>query len=129
MTRIVADASVLAAIAFGEPDAERWSAALDGALVYAPALLNYELASVARKKCRDHPALTRQVLTALGLALGPSSGIEWIDPSPVDVALLANATGLTVYDASYLWVAGFVGADLATKDASLAAAVDAFACR
>lgn len=120
---------MLAAIAFGEPDAERWSAALDGALVYAPALLNYELASVARKKCRDHPALTRQVLTALGLALGPSSGIEWIDPSPVDVALLANATGLTVYDASYLWVAGFVGADLATKDASLAAAVDAFACR
>ena len=65
----------------------------------------------------------------VGLALDASRGIEWVEPSPVDVALLANATGLTAYDASYLWVAAFVGADLATKDADLAAAVDAFACR
>ena len=36
--------------------------------------------------------------------------------------LLAKATGMTGYDASYLWLAGILGADLVTLDKKLAAA-------
>jgi predicted nucleic acid-binding protein len=41
--------------------------------------------------------------------------------------LLSNATGLSSYDASYLWLAGFLEADLVTRDRELAAAHDALA--
>ena len=44
VTRVVVDASVLAAITFGEPDAEAWSRRLDGAAVFAPRLLQYRAA-------------------------------------------------------------------------------------
>ena len=50
-----------------------------------------------------------------------------MDPNPVDVAMIANATGLSTYDASYLWLAGFLEADLATRDRKLAATLDPFA--
>ena len=43
---------------------------------------------------------------------------------PVDVVLLATATGTTAYDASYLWLAASLGADLVTLDDRLAKAVD-----
>ena len=41
--------------------------------------------------------------------------------------LLARATATTSYDASYLWLAAYLGADLVTLDKRLAAAVDALA--
>ena len=127
MRRVVVDASVLAAITFGEADAPEWSTRLDGAGLYAPTLLQYELASVARKKCREFPDRTREFLLALGLTLSPTRGIVWMDPNPVDVVMIANATGLSTYDASYLWLAGFLEADLATRDRKLAATLDPFA--
>ena len=43
----VVDASVLAAMAFGEPLADEAARLLSGADVYAPDLLPYELTSVA----------------------------------------------------------------------------------
>jgi predicted nucleic acid-binding protein len=127
MRRVVVDASVMAAIAFGEPDGSRWCSQLEGAELYAPTLLRYELSSVARKKCRQNPDLIRQVLLGLDLALDPGRGITWVDPSPVDVVVLSNATGLSPYDASYLWLAGFLEADLVTRDQELAAAHDVLA--
>jgi predicted nucleic acid-binding protein len=51
----------------------------------------------------------------------------WIDPNPSDVVLIANATGLTTYDASYLCVAGMIDGDLMTADRTLGAALDPFA--
>ena len=56
-------------------------------------------------------------------ALAARRGIVWHDVDAVDVALLAHATGLTVYDASYLWLAGWLEADLITLDRELAAAI------
>ena len=126
MTRVVVDASVLAAVTFGEPDAAEWSARLDGATVFAPKLLQYELLSVARKKCRQLPRRVPEILTALAAALDPAQGIAWLDPDPADVLLVANATGLTTYDASYLCLAGMLSADLVTADRTLEAALDAF---
>ena len=127
MTHIVVDASALAAVTFGEPDAAEWSRRLDGAAVFAPSLLQYELQSVARKKCRQAPPQAPAILRALEIALDPRQGITWLDPDPVDVVLLANATGLTTYDASYLCLAGMLDADLVTGDRSLTAALDPFA--
>ena len=40
----------------------------------------------------------------------------------VQVLALASATGLTAYDASYLWLARRLGAPLVTLDAQLARA-------
>lgn len=94
--------------------------------MFAPRLLQYELQSVAWKKCRQHPARTPQIVSALAAALDPSTGVTWVDPDPADVVLLAHAAGLTAYDASYLCVAAMAGADLLTADDALAAAVDPF---
>lgn len=124
MTRVVVDTSVLAAVTFGEPDADAWARRLDGAAVFAPRLLQYELQSVARKKCEKHPRRSREIVAALARALDPATGITWVDPNPADVVLLSNRTGLTAYDASYLCLAGLLGADLATADKRLAAAFD-----
>jgi predicted nucleic acid-binding protein len=39
--------------------------------------------------------------------------------------VLAETTGLTAYDAAYLWLARHLGAGLVTLDCKLAAAMDA----
>jgi predicted nucleic acid-binding protein len=52
MTRVVVDASAYAAIVFGEPEAAPVAQVLDGATVFAPPLLKFELASAALKKMR-----------------------------------------------------------------------------
>jgi predicted nucleic acid-binding protein len=127
MRRVVVDASALAAMTFGEPEADRCCRMLEGALLYAPSLLRYEMANAARKKCREASRKSADVASALSLALDPRRGIAYYDPNPVDVLLLASATGLSPYDASYLWLAGFLGADLVTLDKRLAAAHDAMA--
>jgi predicted nucleic acid-binding protein len=127
MTRVVVDASVLAAVTFNEPGAGAWVERLEGAALYAPTLLRYELQSVAWKKCRQDPGQARGILEALSLALDPAAGLTWIDPEPADVVLIANTSRLTAYDAAYVCLAGMLGADLATADEALAAAVDAFA--
>lgn len=124
MTRLVIDASVLAAITFGEPEAEAWSRRIEGAAVFAPRLLQYELQSVANKKCSRHPRKAAAILSALDRALDPTSGITWMDAQPSDVVLIASTSGLTAYDASYLCLAGMLGADLATADRRLAAALE-----
>jgi predicted nucleic acid-binding protein len=127
MTRVVADASALAAVIFGEARGAEISDQLHGAAVFAPTLLRYELQSVARKKCLKHPDRARETLEALDRALDARAGITWMDPNPVDVVLIAKATGLSTYDASYLWLAGYLEADLVTRDGALSAALDPFA--
>jgi len=120
MRPIVVDASALAAVVFGEPGADEVARRLDGAAVFAPDLLAFELASVARKKLRRHPERAEEILRALWAALDPRRGIEWRAVDHGDVVLLALRTGLTPYDASYLWLAGYLGADLVTLDERLA---------
>lgn len=127
MTPVVVDASALAAIAFREPEGRALGARLDGAAVFAPSLLKFELASVAWQKARTYPAQANAIVRALTNALAPGAGINWRDVDHADVVLLARATGLSTYDASYLWLAGSLGADLVTLDARLARAGDSFA--
>ena len=127
MNRVVVDASALAAVAFQEPGSESIRDRLEGATVFAPALLRYELVNTALKKARQRPADAAKILTALAIVLDDRSGLVWQDVDARDVALLAHAANLTAYDASYLWLAGALGADLVTLDSRLVKAVDALA--
>jgi predicted nucleic acid-binding protein len=124
MRRIVPDESALALVIFGDPEGEAVSRELDGAALFAPTLLRYELQCVAAKECRRQPGRRAQVLESLESALAPQAGIVWLDPNPVDVVLVATATGLSTYDASYLCLAGTLEADLVTRDRKLSAALD-----
>ena len=124
MKAVVVDASALAALVFDEPGAEMVAGRLDGCRVYAPPLLKYELANVAWKKARRHPELAGRVARALRVVLERESWISWMDVDHADALLIAHATGLTAYDASYLWLAGYLGADLVTLDGRVAAALE-----
>jgi predicted nucleic acid-binding protein len=121
VNRVVADASALAAVVFQEPGLNDVKLRLLGAEVFAPRLLQFEMANVAWKRIRRQPGEALATLTLLQAALGEGSGIQWMDVNMTDVVLIAQATGLTAYDASYLWLAGSVGADLVTLDKQLAA--------
>jgi predicted nucleic acid-binding protein len=127
VTRLVVDASALAALVFQEPEGDAVRLRLDGAAVFAPELLRFELANTAWKKVRRQPADAAKILTALSMALDGRSGLRWQDVDARDVVLLAHATGTTAYDASYLWLAASLGADLVTLDERLARAVDLLA--
>lgn len=113
----VVDASALAALLFGEPEAEAIAGRLDGARLAAPNLLAFELANVCMVKCRRHPD-QREALLA-GLKLRGRLGVEEIAIDHDAVVELALETGLTAYDASYLWLARQFGADLVTLDKAL----------
>jgi predicted nucleic acid-binding protein len=122
VNRVVVDASALAAVTFKEAGAEQTALRLLGAEIYAPRLLQFELANVAWKRNRREPHHSVATLTLLQAALAAESGILWMDVNTTDVVLVAQATGLTPYDASYLWLAASLGADLVTLDTRLAAA-------
>ena len=116
----VVDASALAAVLFGEPEAERVAALLEGHPLMAPTLLPYELANVCRRKVAAGEGEPEALLAALSL-LGRLD-VRLLDVDPVDTARLALATGLTAYDAAYLGLARALGAELVTLDAALARA-------
>jgi predicted nucleic acid-binding protein len=113
----VVDASAVAALLFGEPQANRVADRLKDASLYAPALLPFEVANVCLRKIRGHPA-DRDALIA-AFALLDAMGIVTVAVEHAGVLALADATGLTAYDASYLWIADALGADLVTLDRQL----------
>ena len=110
----VADASVMAAIAFGEPRADEAGALLDGSDIFAPTLLAYELTNVAMKKARAYPDRADAIERALSVSL--RLNIRWAEVDHEAVLRLALDTGLTVYDASYIYVAQALRVPLATFD-------------
>lgn len=115
---VVVDASALAALLFGEPDAPSISAALEGYALAAPTLLRYELASVYLKKVRRYAA-RRSALTDM-LRAYPLLAIDEVQPAANDIARLAEDTKSTAYDAAYLWLAQRLGAPIVTLDRRLA---------
>ena len=84
----------------------------------------YELASVARKKIRLDPDQEEPVLRALELLAAVP--FRWVIVDQRGSVRLAVQTGLTTYDAAYLWVARSVGAQLVTFDERLQAAIRQF---
>ena len=116
----VVDASALAALLFGEPEAETVASQLESNTLAAPAVLPFEMASVCLKKLRRHTEQREAILTAY--ALMDRLAIEYFQVQLSEVIALAEKSKLTVYDAAYLWLAQSLGAELVTLDTTLARA-------
>lgn len=121
MPAIVIDASALIAVVFGEPEGDAVRNFCHGAQLLAPQLLDYEIANVCLVKQRRHPdladKLTRQFAAFQLLAL------ERLPVQIGEVHLLATQTGLTAYDAAYLWLALQHDCPLITLDSALGKAM------
>lgn len=122
----VVDASALAAVAFNEPLASEMTERLADRQLVAPRLLAYELTNAAIRKLRKHPDQAILIRGGLARALSPDFAIFWSDVEATRVLELALETGLTAYDASYLWLARHLSAELVTLDTELAAAASRF---
>ena len=118
----VVDASVIASLIFEEPRAEEADSLLRGADLHAPLLMAYELTSIARKKAEQLPVQREDFAEALeaGLAMD----INWRDVRHSAVLRIALETGLTTYDACYLYLSRLLGAGLATFDRRLGRLAD-----
>ena len=115
---LAVDASAIAAIVFGEPEGQELANYCTGETLVAPTLLDFELANIGLKKIRRKLRLRADVIAAMQVAQGLR--IERIAVPAVDALALADRTGLTAYDAAYLWVAIARDAELVTLDDDLA---------
>ncbi len=113
----VVDASALAAILFGEPEAESVASQLGDSNLRAPVLIEYELANVCLIKCKRNPEQREALIRAFDLRR--EFDLEYVNADLDGTLILAAQTGLTVYDASYLWLARTLGMGLVTLDKQL----------
>ena len=116
----VIDASALAALVFSEPEAGDVVNRLEGARLAAPSLLDFELANVCLTKMRREPGKRDTVRAAFRLGRGMKVKTVAVDHAADDE--LCRTTCLAAYDASYLWLARELKAELVTLDRNLAAA-------
>ena len=123
MPDLVADASVIGAMVFGESRAEEAASLLGDDRLFGPTILGYEMAAIARKKILDEPDRREDLVNGLRTAL--DMNVQWREVDKLGVLQLALETGLTVYDASYLYVARSMGIELVTFDRRLRAAAAA----
>jgi len=110
----------MVAVAFDEPKAGDVVAWLDGQVLHAPLLFDLEMTNAAVSRCRAVPARAEHVLAALDEVLGMPIVRHAVDPRAVFT--LALESGLTAYDAAYLWLSRELKAPLVTLDKQLAAA-------
>ena len=115
----VVDASALAAIAFAEPGADAVIDEIDGHRLHAPTLVVFELMNVAWNRSRKQPAAASLFLDALEVLEG--LGLRFRGINQEEVVRLGLSTGLTAYDASYLWLARALDMPLVTLDRKLGA--------
>lgn len=117
---LVVDASAAGAMLFEEPEGPTIRAHIRGETLLAPHLIDYELANVCAKKIRRQPRDAVKLLVMLqGL---DHVSLRRVEVPSGDVARLALQTGLSAYDASYLWLAIHRDAELVTLDRELATA-------
>jgi predicted nucleic acid-binding protein len=113
----IVDASAMGALIFGEPKAREIAKALEDSQMAAPALIWFELASICLRKIITHPAQGDQILRAFNLAR--ELPIQIVEVDHWAVVTVAYETGLTTYDASYLWLARHLRGELVTLDRKL----------
>ncbi len=118
MTDKVIDASAIVALLFNELTRETVVARLRGASLHAPSLLEFEVASACLKKIRAAPSERQALLAAFALLPELPLTLETIDLG--EAIALAERTKLSLYDASYLWLARALRAELVTLDEKLA---------
>lgn len=113
---LVIDASVISALLFDEPERDQAQAWMQGKQLYAPQLLDYEVANVAVSKRRKGLPLAA---AEIALRHYESADIQLLDPDPAELVGLAERYELSAYDAAYLWLAAEIKAPLATFDRRL----------
>jgi predicted nucleic acid-binding protein len=116
----VIDASALGALLFGEPEGDNVAERLRDADLIAPALLPFEVANICLKKVRRHPDQRDGLVVAFEMLGRMDVGVVEVDHG--ETLRLAERSGLTAYDASYLWLARRTGSELVTLDRKLEAA-------
>jgi predicted nucleic acid-binding protein len=114
----VVDASAVVALLFNEVTRDLVVARLRGASLHAPSLLGFEVANACLKKMRASPAERQALLEAFSLFDQLSVVAEPIDLGAA--IAVAEQTELSLCDASYLWLARALGAELVTLDGKLA---------
>jgi predicted nucleic acid-binding protein len=119
MSDRVIDASAIAALAFAEDAALQVIEQIDGCSLHAPALVTFEIANVAWKLIRRTPTAKPRFMKALEFVDEMHLHYRGIDQR--GVVELGLETGLSAYDASYLWLSRYLGAPLVTLDRKLAA--------
>ena len=117
----VVDTSALAAVVFSEPTRTAIEARLSGATLYAPTLIDFEMASVCLKKIHERPADRSAIFAS-------HSNYEQFPIAKLPVVLrevveLAERLKLTLYDASFLWLSRSLGIELVTLDNDLLKAI------
>ncbi len=115
---LVVDASAVAAVLFSEANGATIRAHVRGESLLAPQLIDYELANICWKRIRREPLAGQGLLTML--ASLDSLGIRRVAVPATEIVALAVQTGLTAYDASYLWLAMSRDVELVTLDDKLA---------
>jgi predicted nucleic acid-binding protein len=114
---IVADASMVCAVLFDEPERADAERTLTGRQLFAPRLLDQEVLNVAVKKYRrGMPAAAVE----RALADYAEQGIDLLETALPAQYALALRYDLSGYDAAYLWLAAEIKAPLATFDRRLA---------
>lgn len=119
---LVVDCSVLSAAIFDESTRDQAIALLSGKQLFAPYLLDCEIASVALKKDRLGWSAAS---ISLALADYIAHDIERHGTDPQAQYAIAQRYKLSAYDAAYLWLAAELKAPLATFDEKLATAAKA----
>jgi predicted nucleic acid-binding protein len=114
---LVVDASAVGAMLFEEPEASTIRAHIRGETVLAPQLIDYELANICWRRVRRQPET--QLETLAMLAAVASVSMTRVVVPPAEAATLAIRTGLSAYDAAYLWLAMAQDAELVTLDRRL----------
>lgn len=113
----VVDASAVGALLFGEPAADAIAARLQGARLAAPELLPFEVTNIAVKKIRRYPEARDALVAAFILFAKLPIDLFTVDHD--EVLRLALSSRLTAYDASYLWLARKLEADVITLEKAL----------
>ncbi len=116
----VVDASAVAAVLLVEPEAQAIAERLADSELAAPALIEFEVGNVCWKRAQREPVKAefyRQAMEEFAALFIPIYAID-----AQAVWQLANQTRLTFYDASYLWLARNLQAELVTLDRVLARA-------
>jgi predicted nucleic acid-binding protein len=120
VTDKVVDASAVVALLFDELTREEVVPRLRGASLHAPSLLGFEVANACLKKIRASPTKGQALLRAFSLLNELAIELDAVELP--EAIVLAERTRLSLYDASYLWLARTIGAELVTLDNKLARA-------
>ncbi|HEY7164947.1 MAG TPA: type II toxin-antitoxin system VapC family toxin [Candidatus Binatia bacterium] len=120
MNRYVIDASAAAEFLLRTPVGEKVSELIDGALLFAPGLLDVEVLSVLRR------AILRRELTEARALLAIEDLIDWavhrIQNNLLLWAAWQHRKNVTAYDGFYVAVAQICNAELLTVDGPLSRA-------